>query len=131
MKSDGYPTYHFANVVDDHFMDVTHVLRGVEWQVSTPKHIQLYRAFGWTPPQFAHMPLLVNSDGRKLSKRQQDINIEYYRSKGIFPRALINFMIQTGGGFVEKDNSEIKMYSLLDLQKMVRSLFNRIVRDQN
>lgn len=79
IKSDGYPTYHFANVVDDHLMNITHVLRGVEWQISTPKHLQLYRAFGWTPPQYAHLPLLLNHDGSKLSKRQNNANIEYYR----------------------------------------------------
>uniref|UniRef100_A0A2C9M783 Glutamyl/glutaminyl-tRNA synthetase class Ib catalytic domain-containing protein n=1 Tax=Biomphalaria glabrata TaxID=6526 RepID=A0A2C9M783_BIOGL len=80
MKSDGYPTYHFANVVDDHLMKVSHVLRGSEWLSSTPKHILLYKAFGWSPPKFGHLPLIVNHDGTKLSKRQGDIHVEHYRN---------------------------------------------------
>ncbi|CAH1368106.1 unnamed protein product [Tenebrio molitor] len=103
MKSDGFPTYHFANVVDDHLMEISHVLRGVEWQISTTKHILMYRAFSWKPPQFAHLPLLMNSDGSKLSKRQGDIKISHYRDSGIFPLAVINFIINSGGGF-EKDS---------------------------
>ncbi|KAL1490344.1 hypothetical protein ABEB36_013058 [Hypothenemus hampei] len=102
LKSDGYPTYHFANVVDDHLMEVSHVLRGVEWQISTTKHIQLYRAFGWQPPQYGHLPLILNADGTKLSKRQGDIRIGNYRENGILPLALLNFIVHSGGGF-EKD----------------------------
>jgi glutamyl-tRNA synthetase len=70
LKSNGWPTYHLACVVDDHAMGITHVLRGEEWMSSTPKHLLLYRALGWSPPHFAHLPLLVNHDGTKLSKRQ-------------------------------------------------------------
>ena len=70
LKSDGFPTYHLANVVDDHFMEITHVLRGDEWIASTPRHILIYRAFGWTPPKFAHMPVILSPDGGKLSKRK-------------------------------------------------------------
>ncbi|KAJ2944021.1 hypothetical protein O0L34_g8349 [Tuta absoluta] len=99
MKSDGFPTYHYANVVDDHLMQVTHVLRGVEWQISTTKHLLIYRAFGWTPPQFGHLPLIVNSDGTKLSKRQHDVRVEDYRNNGIFPLALVNYITLSGGGF--------------------------------
>ncbi|CAK1600301.1 unnamed protein product [Parnassius mnemosyne] len=99
MKGDGYPTYHFANVVDDHLMGITHVLRGVEWQISTTKHLLIYRAFGWTPPQFGHLPLIVNSDGTKLSKRQGDVRVEDYRNSGIFPLALVNYITLSGGGF--------------------------------
>lgn len=102
VKSDGYPTYHFANVVDDHLMGVTHVLRGVEWQISTTKHLLLYKAFGWMPPQYAHLPLVTNPDGSKLSKRQNDIQIENYRQKGIFPQALLNYITLSGGGFDRK-----------------------------
>lgn len=102
VKSDGYPTYHFANVVDDHLMKVTHVLRGVEWQISTTKHLLLYKAFGWIPPQYAHLPLVTNPDGSKLSKRQNDIQIENYRQKGIFPQALLNYITLSGGGFDRK-----------------------------
>jgi glutamyl-tRNA synthetase len=86
IKSDGYPTYHLANVVDDHLMKVSHVIRGEEWLPSTPKHILLYQAFGWEAPQFAHLPLLLNADRSKLSKRQGDVSVEDYQVKGIFPK---------------------------------------------
>ncbi|XP_055871320.1 probable glutamate--tRNA ligase, mitochondrial [Biomphalaria glabrata] len=99
MKSDGYPTYHFANVVDDHLMKVSHVLRGSEWLSSTPKHILLYKAFGWSPPKFGHLPLIVNHDGTKLSKRQGDIHVEHYRELGCFPQSVLNFITTIGGGF--------------------------------
>ncbi|KFM67941.1 putative glutamate--tRNA ligase, mitochondrial, partial [Stegodyphus mimosarum] len=77
MKSDGFPTYHFACVVDDHLMQISHVLRGTEWLISTPKHILLHQALSQQPPKFAHLPLLVNSDGTKLSKRQESLGVEY------------------------------------------------------
>ncbi|XP_033760961.1 probable glutamate--tRNA ligase, mitochondrial [Pecten maximus] len=99
MKADGYPTYHFANVVDDHLMKITHVLRGEEWQSSTPKHLVLYQAFGWDPPKFAHLPLILNSNGTKLSKRQGDITVDYFKKKGYSPRVLLNYLTLTGGGF--------------------------------
>lgn len=76
IKSDGLPTYHLANVVDDHLMGITRVIRGKEWIASTPLHILLYEAFGWTPPEFAHLPLLTNLDGTKLSKRQESLSVE-------------------------------------------------------
>lgn len=76
LKSDGFPTYHFANVLDDRFMKISHVIRGTEWLASTPKHLLLYRAFGWEPPQFAHVPLVLNEDGSKVSKRAGDLSIE-------------------------------------------------------
>ncbi|KAI8920357.1 glutamyl-tRNA synthetase [Powellomyces hirtus] len=98
LKSDGLPTYHLANVVDDHAMRITHVLRGEEWVSSTPKHILLYRAFGWEPPKFAHLPLLVNKDGSKLSKRQGDVHIEALIDKGYLPEALLNFVAFLGWG---------------------------------
>ncbi|VEN35935.1 unnamed protein product [Callosobruchus maculatus] len=108
VKSDGYPTYHFANIVDDHFMNVSHVLRGVEWQISTTKHLLLYRAFNWNPPKFAHLPLLMNADGTKLSKRQGDVKISYYRENGIFPLALLNFIVHSGGGFSKDLQRHVK-----------------------
>ncbi|XP_072762237.1 nondiscriminating glutamyl-tRNA synthetase EARS2, mitochondrial [Anoplolepis gracilipes] len=116
VKSDGYPTYHFANVVDDHFMEISHVLRGVEWQVSTPKHIMLYNAFGWCPPKYGHLPLILNADGSKLSKRQGDIKIESFREQGIFPLALLNYVIGAGGGF-HKEQQTQKLYSYPELIK--------------
>lgn len=91
MKSDGLPTYHFANVVDDHLMKITHVIRGEEWLSSTPKHIALYKAFGWQPPSFIHIPLLTSLEDKKLSKRSGDIGILSMKEKGILPEALTNF----------------------------------------
>lgn len=96
IKSDGFPTYHLANVVDDHEMEVTHVIRGEEWLPSTPKHVWLYRAFGWTPPAFAHLPLLLNPDRSKLSKRQGDVAAEDYIKKGYLKEAMINFIAFLG-----------------------------------
>ncbi|HEX2867813.1 MAG TPA: glutamate--tRNA ligase [Ignavibacteriales bacterium] len=96
IKSDGYPTYHMANVIDDHFMKITHVIRGEEWLSSTPKHVLLYDAFGWEKPQFAHLPLLLNPDRSKLSKRQGDVAVEDYRAKGYLKEALLNFVALLG-----------------------------------
>ena len=96
MKSDGYPTYHLANVVDDHAMMISHVIRGEEWLTSTPKHVLLYRFLGLREPQFAHLPLLLNPDRSKLSKRQGDVAAEDYRDRGYFPEALLNFVAFLG-----------------------------------
>ena len=96
VKSDGYPTYHLANVVDDHLMQVTHVIRGEEWLLSTPKHVLLYRYMGWELPVFAHLPLLLNPDRSKLSKRQGDVAVEDYREAGYLPAALVNFVALMG-----------------------------------
>lgn len=96
LKSDGFPTYHLANVVDDHLMKISHVIRGDEWMTSTPKHILLYQSFGWTPPTFMHMPLLLGKDGRKLSKRRNPTSIFYYRDSGYLQEALINFLTLMG-----------------------------------
>ena len=96
MKSDGYPTYHLANVVDDHLMEISHVIRGEEWLSSTPKHVLLYNYFGWVIPTFAHLPLLLNPDRSKLSKRQGDVAVEDYRRKGFLKEALVNFVALLG-----------------------------------
>jgi len=96
LKSDGYPTYHLANVIDDHLMEVSHVIRGEEWLSSTPKHVLLYQYFGWEIPQFAHLPLLLNPDKSKLSKRQGDVAVEDYRQKGYLKEALVNFVALLG-----------------------------------
>jgi glutamyl-tRNA synthetase len=96
LKSDGFPTYHLANVVDDHLMQITHVIRGDEWMSSTPKHILLYESFGWKPPVFMHMPLLLGKDGKKLSKRRNPTSIFYYRDSGYLPEAFCNFMTLMG-----------------------------------
>jgi glutamyl-tRNA synthetase len=96
IKTDKFPTYHLANVVDDHLMKITHVIRGEEWLSSTPKHVILYEAFGWEIPIFAHLPLLLNADRSKLSKRQGDVAVEDYKNKGYLKEALVNFVALLG-----------------------------------
>ncbi len=113
MKSDGFPTYHLANVVDDHLMHITHVIRGEEWLPSTPKHVLLYEAFGWEAPQFAHLPLLLNADKSKLSKRQGDVAVEDYLKKGYLKEALINFVALLGWNPGKGSTTEI--FSLNEL----------------
>jgi glutamyl-tRNA synthetase len=107
LKSDGYPTYHLANVVDDHDMKITHVIRGEEWLSSVPKHLLLYRYFGWEPPQFAHLSLLLNPDRTKLSKRQGDVAVEDYIKKGYLKEAIINFVAMLGWNPGEGSTQEI------------------------
>ncbi len=113
IKSDGFPTYHLANVIDDHSMKITHVIRGEEWLSSTPKHLLLYQAFGWDAPQTAHLPLLLNPDKSKLSKRQGDVAVEDYMSKGYLPHALVNFVALLG--WHTADNREI--FSMEELER--------------
>jgi glutamyl-tRNA synthetase len=96
LKTDRFPTYHLAVVVDDHLMEISHVIRGEEWLPSTPKHLLLYRYFGWEIPAFAHLPLLLNPDKSKLSKRQGDVAVEDYRDKGYLKEALVNFVALLG-----------------------------------
>lgn len=96
LKSDGYPTYHLANVVDDHLMHITHVIRGDEWLSSTPKHVILYTALQWNVPYFAHLPLLLKPDGSKLSKRHADASTEWYIEQGYLPQAILNFVALLG-----------------------------------
>lgn len=122
MKSDGFPTYHFAVVVDDHLMKITHVLRGEEWISSTPKHLLLYKAFNWQPPVFAHMPLIRNADKSKLSKRKNDVSILSYRDKGYLPEALLNFIALLGwshpnGAEIFTFEEFLKVMSLDRIQK--------------
>ena len=113
MKSDNFPTYHLANVVDDHLMGITHVIRGEEWLPSTPKHIVLYQSLGFPLPQFAHLPLLLNMDRTKLSKRQNDVAVEDYLDKGYVLEALLNFVALLGWN--EGDGSEQEIFSLDEL----------------
>jgi glutamyl-tRNA synthetase len=96
MKSDGFPTYHLANVVDDHLMGISHVIRAEEWISSTPKHVVLYRAFGWEPPKFIHMPLLRNADKSKISKRKNPVSLLDYKSRGFLPEAVLNYLAMLG-----------------------------------
>lgn len=113
IKSNNIPTYQFANVVDDHLMKISHVTRGYEWLPSYPRNILLYQAFGWTPPKFIHLPLILNKEGGKLSKRQGDVFVEQYRAKGYLPEALVNFCVLMG--WHPKSNQEI--FSLAELKK--------------
>ena len=115
LKSDGYPTYHLANVVDDYLMKITHVIRGDEWMTSTPKHILLYRCFGWDYPSFIHMPLLLGQGGKKLSKRKNPTSIFYYKDSGYLADAFVNFL--TLMGYSMSDNQEI--YSLDEIIKNI------------
>ncbi|MBI4881529.1 MAG: glutamate--tRNA ligase [Planctomycetes bacterium] len=105
LKSDGHPTYHLANVVDDHLMGITHVLRAEEWIPSTPKHVLLYQAFGWEMPVFCHLPLLRNKDRSKISKRKNPTSLDWYRDGGFLPEALCNFLSLMGWN--PKDGSEV------------------------
>ncbi|KAG9246737.1 hypothetical protein BJ878DRAFT_495861 [Calycina marina] len=114
MKTDGFPTYHLANVVDDHLMNITHVVRGSEWLNSTPMHIALYQAFGWQEPKFAHISLLVDKDNQKLSKRVQSANIRTLREEGILPEALTNFVALLGWSH-DKKSDLLSMQELIDI----------------
>ncbi|WP_156299047.1 glutamate--tRNA ligase [Streptobacillus canis] len=120
LKSDGFPTYHLANIVDDHLMGVTHVIRAEEWIASTPKHIQLYKAFGWEEPKWFHMPLLRNADKTKISKRKNPVSLNYYKEEGYLKEGILNFLALMGwslGG--EKE--------IFTLQEMIENFsFDRI-----
>lgn len=113
MKSDGFPTYHFANVVDDHLMKISHVIRGDEWISSTPKHILLYQSFEWEIPTFMHMPLLLGKDGRKLSKRRNPTSVFYFRDCGFLPEAMDNFLSLMGYSMP----NDLEIYSIDTLIK--------------
>lgn len=102
LKSDGFPTYHLAVVVDDHLMGITHIIRGEEWLSSTPKHILIYQAFGWQLPVFAHLPIIRNKDHSKMSKRKNDVSILSHRDKGYLPEAVNNFMALMGWSHPDK-----------------------------
>jgi glutamyl-tRNA synthetase len=99
LKSDGFPTYHLAVVVDDHLMEISHVVRAEEWISSTPKHVLLYEGFGWEAPEWIHMPLLRNQDRSKISKRKNPVSINFYRDAGFLPHALVNFLAIMGWSF--------------------------------
>lgn len=96
LKSDGFPTYHLANVVDDHLMGITDVIRAEEWIASTPKHVQLYKAFGWKEPRWYHMPLLRNADKTKISKRKNPVSLNYYKEEGYIKEGMLNFLALMG-----------------------------------
>lgn len=122
LKSDGFPTYHLGVVVDDHLMEITHVIRGEEWLPSTPKHILLYQAFGWSLPVFAHVSLLRNPDKSKLSKRKNPVWTSYYLDQGIFSEALLNYLALMGwshpdGKEIFSLEEYIKVFDIKDIQK--------------
>jgi glutamyl-tRNA synthetase len=112
MKSDGFPTYHFANVVDDHLMEITHVIRAEEWLSSTPKHVVLYQAFGWQAPEWVHMPLLRNADKSKISKRKNPVSLDYYQDAGFLPEALLNYL-GTMGWSISGDREQFTLEEMI------------------
>lgn len=114
LKSDGYPTYHLANVVDDHFMEISHILRAQEWIPSGPLHILLYQALGWEPPEYCHLPFVTGTDGRKLSKRHGATSIIEFRQGGYLPDALINYISLLGWSY---DDSR-EFFSVAELEKL-------------
>ena len=101
LKSDGFPTYHLANVVDDHLMGITHVMRAQEWLPSTPLHVIMYQSFGWTAPEFCHLPMVMGQDGKKLSKRHGATSIDEFRRQGYLPSALLNYVALLGASYEE------------------------------
>ena len=101
LKSDGFPTYHLANIVDDHLMGITHILRAQEWLPSTPLHVILYRAFDWEHPVFCHLPMVMGQDGKKLSKRHGATSVDEFRRQGYLPEALINYVALLGASYEE------------------------------
>ena len=113
IKTDGFPTYHFAVVVDDHLMKITHVIRGEEWVSSTPKHVYLYEAFGWEAPVFVHLPNILNKEKKKLSKRHGDVAVEDFKKKGYLPEGLVNYVALVG--WSPEENKEI--FSMEELEQ--------------
>jgi glutamyl-tRNA synthetase len=126
LKSDGFPTYHLANVVDDHLMGITDVIRAEEWISSTPKHVLLYQAFGWDLPRFWHMPLLRNIDKSKISKRKNPVSLIYYRESGYLPQAMLNFLGLMGGGMPASGNPEGSESRAKNLEAEIFSLSQMI-----
>jgi glutamyl-tRNA synthetase len=114
LKSDGFPTYHLANVIDDHFMEITHIMRAQEWIPSGPLHVLLYEAFGWTPPEYCHLPMVMGQDGQKLSKRHGSTSLCDFRGRGYLPEAIINYVSLLGWSY---DDSR-EMFSKAALEKL-------------
>jgi len=129
LKSDGYPTYHLANVVDDNAMEITHVLRAEEWLSSTPRHVLLYRALGFEPPEFAHLPMLLGSDRSKLSKRHGAVSIAEFREQGYLPEAMVNFLALLGWSLDDRTEimSRQQLIDNFSLERVSRTaaIFNR------
>ncbi|MCI5523385.1 MAG: glutamate--tRNA ligase [Spirochaetia bacterium] len=113
LKSDGFPTYHLANIVDDHLMKISHVMRAQEWIPSTPLHVQMYRSFGWEHPEFCHLPMVNGSDGKKLSKRHGSTSLNEFRARGYLPQAIVNYVALLGCSY----DDGVDMYTLEELGK--------------
>ncbi len=113
LKSDGFPTYHLANVVDDHLMGITHVIRAEEWLSSLPKHVELYRGFGWEQPVFCHLPLLRNADRSKISKRKNPVSLNFYRLAGYLPEAMLNYLALMGWAMPD-EHEEFTLEEFID-----------------
>jgi glutamyl-tRNA synthetase len=129
LKSDGYPTYHLANVVDDHLMAISHVLRADEWISSTPRHILLYQALDWQPPQFAHLPMILGTDRSKLSKRHGATTIIEYEEQGYLPEAMFNFLVLLGWSLDDRtellSREELINHFSLERISKTAAIFNR------
>ncbi len=129
LKSDGYPTYHLANVVDDHLMEISHVLRAEEWLSSTPRHLLMYQALGFEPPQFAHLPMILGADRAKLSKRHGSVSITEYREQGYLPETMVNFLALLGWSLDDKAEifSLAELVANFSLERVSRTgaIFNR------
>lgn len=120
LKSDGYPTYHLAVVIDDHLMNITHIVRGEEWLASTPKHVVLYDFFGWEVPEYVHLPTVLNKDRKKLSKRQGDVSVEDFKGSGYLPEGLVNYLALVG--WSPETNDEI-----LSMEELIEQFtFDRV-----
>jgi glutamyl-tRNA synthetase len=126
LKSDGFPTYHLANVVDDHLMEITHVMRAQEWLASTPLHVIMYKSFGWEPPEYCHLPMVMGQDGKKLSKRHGATSIDEFRKQGYLPEALLNYVALLGASYEEgscpsghgRPEGRTDIFSLQELEKL-------------
>jgi len=128
LKSDGYPTYHLANVIDDHLMEISHVLRAEEWLSSVPRHLLLYQALGFEPPQFAHLPMILGADRAKLSKRHGAVSITEYRDQGYLPETMVNFLALLGWSLDDRTEilSRQKLIDNFSLERVSRTaaIFN-------
>ena len=129
LKSDGYPTYHLANIVDDHQMAISHVMRADEWLSSAPRHVLLYQSLGWQPPQFAHLPMILGPDKSKLSKRHGATSIDEYQEQGYLPEAIVNFLALLGWSLDDKtellSQQEIINHFSLDRVSKTAAVFNK------
>lgn len=120
LKSDGFPTYHLANVIDDHDMKITHIMRAQEWVASTPLHILIYKAFGWEPPIYCHLPMVMGNDGQKLSKRHGSTSVRDFRQKGYLPEALLNYVSLVGWSYDDKTEffTKAELEKCFDIKKI-------------